>query len=121
MELKYKAYQFSVKLIKFLSILPKSYINFEIYKQLLRSGTSIGANIVEAQNASSRKDFANYYNISLKSATETKYWLALLRDTGKIDKVSVNVFLTESDELCKIISASLLTLKGKRRNLKGED
>lgn len=117
MELKYRAYKYSVNLINFLTKLPKNYILYEVYKQLLRSGTSIGANIVEAQNASSKKDFIKSYIISLKSATETKYWLALLRDTSKINKGIINSLLDETEELCKIISASILTLK--KRKTKG--
>lgn len=81
----------------------------------MRAATSIGANIIEAQAASSKKDFINYYAISLKSANETKYWLGLLRDGTSTDKDSVNILLEETKELANILGASLLTLKGKRK------
>ena len=65
---------------------PSERIYWIISDQLLRSATSIGANIIEAKAASSKKDFIRFYEISLKSANETKYWLCLLRDGTRIDK-----------------------------------
>lgn len=114
-ELKYRAYQFSIQIIKFTSQLPEKRIFWIIVDQLLRSATSIGANIVEAQAASSKKDFIKFYQIALKSANETKYWLGLLRDATGINKMEVNPLLKEVDEIAKILGASLLTLKDKRR------
>ncbi len=81
--------------------------------QLLRSATSIGANIVEAQAGSSRKDFKNFLNYALKSANETKYWLALLRDSGKKSKLEIDPLLQESGELAKILASSIITLKSR--------
>ncbi|PIR71102.1 MAG: hypothetical protein COU44_01330 [Candidatus Nealsonbacteria bacterium CG10_big_fil_rev_8_21_14_0_10_40_24] len=72
-DLKKRAFLFSLAVIKFLEMLPKDYISQVIGRQLLRSVTSIGANIIEAQSASSKKDFANFYNTALKSANESKY------------------------------------------------
>ena len=83
-------------------------------EQLLRSGTSIGANIVEAQAASSKRDFVRFYEISLKSANETKYWLGLMRDGFEIKDEEIGELLNEVQELSRILGASLLTLKGKR-------
>jgi four helix bundle protein len=112
--LKYRAYKFSVNIIKFVSELPEKRVYWIISDQLIRASTSIGANIVEAQAASSRKDFTKFYQIALKSALETKYWLCLLKDATSFSKDKVNVFLKEADELSKMLGASLLTLKGKR-------
>jgi four helix bundle protein len=81
---------------------------------LLRSGTSIIANYIEGQAASSKKDFTNYFNISLKSANETKLWLALLKDSGRVKAADVSWFQNELDEISKIFGSSILTLKGKR-------
>jgi len=78
--LKHRAYQYSIKLIEFLDTLPQDTSTEVIGKQLLRSATSIGANIVEAKSASSRRDFTNFYSHALKSANESLYWLGLLRD-----------------------------------------
>ncbi|MBN1756079.1 four helix bundle protein, partial [bacterium] len=82
--------------------------------QLLRSGTSILGNYIEGQSASSKKDFTNHFNTSLKSANESKLWLALLRDSGRSDPKEVEWFIKELDEFANIFASSILTLKGKR-------
>jgi len=69
---------------------------------------------VEAKSASSKKDFINFYQIALKSANETKYWLCILRDGLKIKEDVVSPLLVEVEEIAKIIAASLLTMKNKR-------
>ncbi|MBI2595271.1 four helix bundle protein [Candidatus Daviesbacteria bacterium] len=114
-ELKYRAYKFSIKIIKFSATLPNQRVYWIMGDQLLRSATSIGANIIEAQAASSRKDFIRFYEIALKSANETGYWLALLRDGTEIDNDEINQLLEETKQLAKILGASLLTLKSKRK------
>lgn len=82
--------------------------------QVIRSGTSVGANYIEAQCASSKKDFINFLHHSLKPANESKFWLALLRDTGKLNKDTASSLLIELDEISRILGASLLTAKGRR-------
>lgn len=114
-ELKHKAYKFAVKLTKFISALPNNRMYWVIGDQLLRSGTSIGSNIIEAQAASSRRDFINYYQISLKSANETKFWLCLLRDSTDAEKNKLGALLKETCDLANILGASLLTLKNERK------
>lgn len=79
----------------------------------MRSGTSVGANYVESQAGSSRKDFANFLSISLKSANESKYWLALLRDTKRVDSKELEGILNELEEISKILAASIITTKNK--------
>lgn len=91
-ELKYRCYYFSISIIKFLATLPEKKVFWIIADQLLRSATSIGANIVEAKSASSKRDFIKFYEIALKSANETKYWLGLLRDATNTNKDTVNAF-----------------------------
>ena len=86
MKLKDRTYQYSIKMIEFLDNLSKDNSTQIISKQLLRSATSIGANIVEAQASSSKKDFTKYFNYSLKPANESVYWLNLLKDVKKIHK-----------------------------------
>jgi four helix bundle protein len=76
--------------------------------------TSIGANLVEAKSASSKKDFIKYYEIALKSANESKYWLCLTRDAKMTNREKVEVMLAEAGEISSIIAASLLKLKGKK-------
>jgi four helix bundle protein len=113
-ELKQRAYQYSIKAIEFIDSLPKDISTDVIAKQLLRSTTSIGANIVEAKGASSKRDFTNFFGHSLKSANESLYWLGLLRDAKKINNVQLNYLLNETKELANVLGSSVLTLKGKK-------
>lgn len=114
-DLKRKSYVYALNVIKFLEELPKDYISQILCKQLLRSATSIGANIIEAQAAASKRDFVNFFSIALKSANESKFWLGLIRDSQRADSNKFNILLKETDELAKIIGASILTAKGKRK------
>lgn len=114
-ELKRRAYIFALDIIKFIDTLSGHDFSIQvIVRQLLRSATSIGANIIEAQAASSKKDFTNFFTIALKSANECKFWLGLLRDSGKANSPPVERLLQEVTELANILGASILTLKGKR-------
>lgn len=114
--LKYRTYNFSLATIGFLEILPRNYIHQVIGRQLLRSATSIGANIIEAQAGRSKKDFTNFYHTALKSANETKYWLCLIRDKTKKKEVKSRAedLLKEASEIANMLGSSLLTLKGKK-------
>jgi len=114
-EIKKRAYLFALDIIKFVSTLNYSDPTIRIIcDQLLRSATSIGANIIEAQAASSRNDFRNFINHALKSANETKFWLALLRDSGKADHNRVNKLIDEAIEIANILASSIITLKGRK-------
>ena len=117
MESKDRAYKFSINIIKLIDSLPKELAAQTIARQLLRAATSIGANIIEAQASPTRKDFANFFNHSLKSANEAKYWLQLLRDSGKCDHELANTLVIEATEIANILGSSLLTLRGKRPDL----
>lgn len=115
-ELKRHAYLVSIEIIKFTSVLPSSQKVYPVISnQLLRAATSIGANTIEAQAASSKREFIKFYHIALKSANETKYWLGLLRDATNTDKNKVCLLLQEAQELSNILGASLLTMKNKRK------
>jgi four helix bundle protein len=111
---KKRMYSFVLKLIEFIDALPKDNVSRRIGDQLLRSGTSILGNYVEAQSAASKKEFVNYFNISLRSTNESKMWLAVLRDSHRTKSESVQWFLSELDEFSKIFASSILTAKGKR-------
>jgi len=113
-EFKSRIYQFILRLVKFIDTLPKDTSSQTFARQLLRSGSSIGANYIEAQAASSKKDFTNFFHHSLKSANESKFWLAILRDTDKGDKKEVEVLLQELVEIANILASSILTLKNKK-------
>ena len=114
-KLKDRTYQYSIKMIEFLDNLSKDNSTQIISKQLLRSATSIRANIIEAQASSSKKDFTKYFNYSLKSANESVYWLSLLKDAKKINNYQIEYLLNETKELAKILGSSILTLKGKNK------
>jgi four helix bundle protein len=113
-DIKYRAYKFSLENIKLVETFPNKRIAWIITDQLLRSVTSIGANLIEAKSASPKKDFIKFYEIALKSANESKYWLCLARDAKMTSKEKVGLLLTEAEEISKIIAASLLKLKGKK-------
>jgi four helix bundle protein len=110
-ELKVRAYRFSVEVIKFTRALPSNKLDLILITQLIRSATSIGANIIEAQAASSKKDFAKFFIIALKSANETVYWLNLINDTMVTDEQKINILTREVSELAKILGASVITLR----------
>ncbi len=115
--LRDRSYNFSLSVIRFLSNISRSDAHRIISDQLLRAATSIGANIIEAKASSSRRDFIKFYEISLKSANETKYWLDLLIDSGMVPKnleKEAKILVEEADELCRMLGSSLLTLKGKK-------
>ncbi|MFH1375225.1 MAG: four helix bundle protein [Patescibacteria group bacterium] len=114
-DLRTRAYSFSLTLLKFTEDFPNRRTFWVVGDQLLRSGTSIGANIIEAKAASSRRDFIRFYEIALKSANETKYWLSLLCDSKLIDPEKVKPILGEAEEIAKMLGASIITLKGKRQ------
>ena len=113
-ELKHRAYLYALDVIRFIDGLDKKdFVVQIIAKQLLRSATSIGANIIEAQAGSSRKDFINFFAYALKSANEGKFWLGLLRDSKKADGNRINKLLDETNQLANILARSILTLKNK--------
>ncbi|MFA6187411.1 MAG: four helix bundle protein [Phycisphaerae bacterium] len=114
MEFKSRLYKFALRLIEFIDRLPSDNVSRRIGDQLLRSGTSILGNYIEGQAASSKKDFTNYFNISLKSANESKLWLALLRDSKRVNSKDTEWFLSELNEIAKIFASSILTLKGRK-------
>ena len=112
-DLKLRIYKWVLSLVKYINTLPKDMATEVLAKQLLRSGTSVGANYIEAQAGSSKKDFINFLHYALKSANESKFWLALLRDTRAKDTPIIVNLLSELTELSNILGASLVTLKNK--------
>jgi len=113
-DLKQRCYIFGLEIIVLTDKLPNKRSAWIITDQLIRSATSIGANLIEARASSSRLEFKKFYEISLKSANETKYWLCLLRDSGLTEKGKINILLAEVDELSKMIASGVLKLKGKK-------
>ncbi len=113
-EFKNRLYQFVLRLIKFISSLPKNSISIVIVNQAMRSSTSILANYIEARASSSRKEFTNYFQYSLKSANETVIWLMLLKDTNNGDQKELEYLLKELNEIANIFGSSIIKLKGKK-------
>lgn len=115
-DVRIRAYSYALSIIRFLDGLNQRDLGVQVIaKQLPRSATSIGANIIEAQSGSTRRDFTNFYTHALKSANESKFWLGLLRDSGKGERVSTDALLQETHEIANILGASILTLRGKKR------
>lgn len=112
---KKRLYTFVLRLIKFIGNLDmRDPVCRVIGDQLTRSGTGILGTYIEGQSASSRRDFTNFFNHSLKSTNESKVWLALLRDSGKCNVDEANWLLKELEEISKILASSILTLKGRK-------
>jgi len=113
-EFKQRIKLLMLNIIKFIDSMPKDSTCKIIGSQLLRSGTSIGANYFEARAASSKNDFTNFFNHSLKSANESKFWLEVLIESGKCDIQNAKSLLIETSEISNIFASSILTLKGKK-------
>ncbi len=110
-DIKYRCYHFSVNTIKFLRGKKWDSFGLIVAKQVMRSAMSVGANIVEAQNSSSRIEFKRFYEIALKSSAETSYWFCVLRDGFDCNDGDFKSLLKESTELSKILGASVLSIK----------
>lgn len=111
-EIKHRCYLFSLSIIKYLKFKKWDVLSIVIVKQLLRSATSVGANVIEAKNSSSRVEFKRFYEIALKSCNKTKYWICLLRDDFVEGNLEIGNLLKEADEISKILAASIIKLKG---------
>lgn len=109
--IKTKSYDFALRIVKLHLYLKNEKREFELSKQILRSGTSIGANVEEAIGGLSRKDFSSRIGIAHKEARETSYWLRLLCDSGLIDKPIFNSLITDCEEILRISGAILKTVK----------
>ena len=108
--IKDKSYTFALSIIDLARKFPKQNDGFVIGKQLLRSGTSIGANVEEAIGAFSKNDFTYKMNVALKEARETHYWLRLVRDS-KLVKFEIDSYIEKAEELIRILSSIVKTSK----------
>ena len=109
--IKSKSFDFAVRVVKFHKWLKDSGVDFELAKQVLRSGTSIGANVEEAVSAHTKKDFAHKMGIAFKEANETRYWIELLQATELIDETISESLLSDLTQIIKILAAILITSK----------
>jgi four helix bundle protein len=111
-----KTYAFAIRIVKCYQYLAKEQKEFLLSKQLLKSGTSIGANVEEAVGGQSEKDFNSKMTIAYKESRETNYWLRLLRDTDYLDKKIAESLLADNDEILKLIGSIIKTMKSKIHN-----
>src|SRR4030067_3197056 len=113
-DIRERAFKFALRIIKLCKELPKNEINRVLINQVLRSGTSIGANLEEALGAHTKAEFTNSTNIAKKEARETNYWLRLMAESSslKIKKRMENL-LNEAEEIIKILTSSVKKLKSK--------
>ena len=107
----YKAFGLAVRIVRLCKFLRETKQEYVITKQLLRSGTSIGANVEEAIGGISRADFSAKISIAYKEARETSYWLKLLHATDYLSEESFNSILNDSEEVCRILRAILNTTR----------
>jgi four helix bundle protein len=108
-----KSYAFALEIINVYKILVSDKKEFILSKQLLRSGTSIGANVHEALSSESKRDFVHKLSIALKESKETSYWLNLLKDSNYISSQELDKLNSDCIELIKILSSIILTIKEK--------
>jgi four helix bundle protein len=106
-----KAFKFAIRIVKLYQFLSTEKKEFVLSKQILRSGTSIGANIEEADGAISKKEFSNKISIAYKEARETSYWLRLLNATDFIEKHLFDSLAADCDELCRLLFAIIRTTR----------
>ena len=106
-----RSFDFAVRIVKLKDFLIEEKKEYDISRQILRSGTSIGANVSEAQQAQSQADFLTKMNIALKEAAETKYWLKLLNATDKLTDKETKSILDECIEIEKTLYSIVRTTK----------
>ena len=112
--LKDKSHKFALRMVKLFQYLLNEKKEFVLSKQILRSGTSVGANIEEAYQGESKADFIHKLAIANKEAFETHYWLRLLRDSGFLEAKLADSLLLDCDELQRVLVSSIKTAKGKK-------
>jgi four helix bundle protein len=106
--IRHRCFYFSKAVLSFVKDCRYERVFSSLFEQLVRSATSIGANVVEGRSGSTKKDWRNFISIALKSANETKYWLCLIRDSQDVDKEKLGELLKEADEISKIIARILI-------------
>ncbi len=108
-----KSFAFAVRIVNFYKFLNSEKKEYILSKQLLRSGTSVGANVEEAIGGVSGKDFLNKLGIAYKEARESIYWLKLLHATDYITKIEFENMFTDAEEICKILAKIQITAKNR--------
>ena len=110
-----KSYDFSIRMVKLNQYLNNEKKEYVMSKQLLRSGTAVGALVAEAQYAQSKADFINKLQVALKEANESKYWIRLLHDTEFLTLQMFESILPDIEALIKMLTSSINTIKEKKQ------
>lgn len=108
-----KSFQFGVKVVKACFKIQKENKEFDLSRQLIRSSTSIGANIEEALGGQSKKEFLHRYTISYREARESKYWIRLMKALDLLDTQTSDELMNDAEELCRIIGKIQITTRKK--------
>ena len=114
--LQQKTYQFAIRIIKAYKHLVEVKKEYVLSKQLLRCGTSIGANTEEALGGQSEKDFTSKLGIVYKEAREAHYWIRLMRDTHYFEETQASSLITDCEEILKITGSIIKTMKAKLKS-----
>ena len=110
-DIKERTFQFAGRVIKLTRPLPRDHAGSVVARQLVRSGTSVGANVEEAQGAHSRKDFARRMNIARTEAREVLYWLRLIAEAGLVGAERMAGITQEAEEILRILVATMKKLR----------
>lgn len=110
-DIRQRTYDFSLRIIQLVKDFPNNRIGWVFSDQLLRAGTSISANLVEAKSSVSKKDFARYYRYAMKSANETIHWLKLVKDAEVVRNGEIDKLIDEADQIARILGAIITKIK----------
>lgn len=110
-ELKKKCLEFSILAVRFADSLPDKQISWLIGSQFLRAATGIGVNITQAKALTNKKEYTVLYESALKSASETLYWLGIIKETQKVKNIDAVLMEKETESILRIISATLKAIK----------
>ena len=111
-DIKERTFHFAVDIVRFVGELPKTTAGYALGRQLIRSGTSIGANVEEATGARTKKEFINIMNIAKREARETLYWLRLIQEAGSNNLTMIERAIREANELVSILTTIVKRAEG---------
>lgn len=115
-DIKERTFRFGIQIIHLTNIVPASISARVLVNQLVRSGTSIGANVEEAVAAYSKNDYIYKMNIALREARETHYWLRLMKNSAMLDSEESDPMISESEEIKKVLGAIVSKLRNKSKS-----
>ncbi len=115
-DIEQRTFEFAVRIVKMSHFIPKTTDGRVLANQVLKAGTSIGANVEEAEGAYSKTDFTHKMSIALKEAKETHYWLRLIKATDMLKPARMDDIIREAEELKKILGAIVSKARGKSKS-----